>query len=87
MNRENIKKDLIIFLKKGNPLIAREKKLPLNKSLVELGLMDSFGVIDTITFLEKKYNISIDDDEISKEKFGSFNKMVDLTFKKIKKID
>lgn len=83
MNKENIKKDLMNFLKKGNPLIAKEKKLPLDKSLVEIGLMDSFGVIDTITFLEKKYNISIEDDEISKEKFGSFNKMVNLTYQKM----
>jgi acyl carrier protein len=46
--------------------------------------MDSFGVIEVITYLEKKYKISVDDDEITKEKFGSFNKIVNLTFYKIK---
>ena len=65
-------------------MIAKQKSFPYDKSLIELGLMDSFGVIEVITYLEKKYKISVDDDEITKEKFGSFNKIVNLTFNKIK---
>ena len=85
MDKDTIKSDLLSFLKKGNPLIANQKSFPYNKSLVELGLMDSFGIIEVITYLEKKYKISVNDNEITKEKFGSFNKMVNLTFNKIKK--
>jgi acyl carrier protein len=87
MDKNIIKDELLTFLKKGNPLIAKivkEKKFPYDTSLVELGLMDSFGVIEVITYLEKKYKISINDDEITKEKFGSFNKMAKLTLSKIK---
>ena len=84
MDKDTIKNDLLAFLKKGNPMIAKQKSFPYDKSLIELGLMDSFGVIEIITYLEKKYKISVDDDEITKEKFGSFNKIVNLTFNKIK---
>ena len=84
MDKDTIKSDLLSFLKKGNPMIAKQKGFPYDKSLIELGLMDSFGVIEVITYLEKKYKISVDDDEITKEKFGSFNKIVNLTFNKIK---
>ena len=62
MDKDTIKSDLFSFLKKGNPMIAKQKSFPYDKSLIELGLMDSFGVIEVITYLEKKYKISVDDD-------------------------
>jgi acyl carrier protein len=83
-SKENIKKDIIKFLQKGNPQFSKIKNIPLNKSLVELGYMDSFGVIDVITYIEKKWKIKINDDEITKELFGSINKMTELVFSKLK---
>ena len=78
-----ILKDLIDYLKKGNPLIRNRKNIPLDKSLLEMGLIDSFGVIEIISYLEKKYKIRINDNEITKEKFGSLNKMSKLVSEKI----
>ena len=85
IKKQEIMSDLLIFLKKGNPLIAEEKNLPNNKSLVELGLMDSFGVVEVVSYFEKKYGITIQDNEITKKLFGSINKMVNLVHLKIKK--
>jgi acyl carrier protein len=81
--QNNIEKNLIDFLKKGNPLIKKLKLIPKDKSLVELGLVDSFGVIEIIGYFEKKYKIKIKDSEITKEKFGSINKMTKLVQEKI----
>ena len=83
MRTKIILKDLIDYLKKGNPLIKNRKNIPLDKSLLEMGLIDSFGVIEIISYLEKKYKIRINDNEITKEKFGSLNKMSKLVSKKI----
>ena len=83
MRTKIILKDLIDYLKKGNPLIRNRKNIPLDKSLLELGLIDSFGVIEIITYLEKKYKIKINDNEITKGKFGSLNKMSKLVSEKI----
>ena len=83
MKTKIILKDLIDYLKKGNPLIRNRKNIPLDKSLLELGLIDSFGVIEIITYLEKKYKIRINDNEITKEKFDSLNKMSKLVSEKI----
>jgi len=74
---------IIDYLKKGNPMYNDLQEIPLDQSLVELGYMDSFGVIDMVTFLEGNYSISIKDDEITKEKFGSINKMAKLVEEKI----
>tara|TARA_Y100000816_G_C26007762_1_gene526757 strand:- start:234 stop:491 length:258 start_codon:yes stop_codon:yes gene_type:complete len=83
MRTKIILKDLIDYLKKGNPLIRNRKNIPLDKSLLEMGLIDSFGVIEIISYLEKKYKIRINDNEITKEKFGSLNKMSKLVSEKI----
>ena len=74
---------IIDYLKKGNPIYNELQVIPLDQSLVELGYMDSFGVIDMVTFLEGYYSITIKDDEITKEKFGSINKMAKLVEEKI----
>jgi acyl carrier protein len=74
---------IIDYLKKGNPTYNELQEIPLDQSLVELGYMDSFGVIDMVTFLEGNYSITINDDEITKEKFGSINKMAKLVEEKV----
>ena len=49
-----------------------------------MGYIDSFGIIDIVTYIEKKWKVKIKDNEISKENFGSMNKIVDFIFFKIK---
>ena len=84
MNKQSeIVNTIIDYLKKGNPVYKDLPEITLDKSLVELGYMDSFGVIDMVTFLEGNYSITIKDDEITKEKFGSINKMAQLVKEKI----
>ena len=82
-SKDNVRNEIIQYLKTGNPLIAKLKEIPLDESLVELELMDSFGVVDIVTFLENKYSITIEDSEITKEKFGSINKMSALIVEKL----
>ena len=84
MSKQNeIVETIIDYLKKGNPIYNDIQEIPLDKSLVELGYMDSFGVIDIVTFLEGNYSIKIKDEEITKEKFGSIHKMAKLVREKI----
>ena len=75
--------ELLNYLNQSSPLIKNTKDLPLNKSLLELGYLDSFGVIDLVSYIEKKYKINIENEELTKEKFGSINKMVKLISQKI----
>ena len=59
------------------------KTMPLDESLVELGVLDSYGVIELVTFIESNWDVVIKDSEITKEKFGSINKMKDLVIDSI----
>ena len=81
------KSEIINFLIdyiKTSYIYDNEVKVPLNCSLLEEGLIDSFGFIDLISEIERKFSIRIFDTEINIENFGSINKISDFVFNKIK---
>lgn len=82
-----IKSDIINYLVdyiKTAYIYDNEIEVPLNCSLLEEGLIDSFGFIDLISEIERKFSIRISDSEINIENFGSINKISDYVFNKIK---
>jgi acyl carrier protein len=56
--------------------------LPRDESLVELGYIDSYAVVELVEFLEKHWNIAILNEEITREKMGSLNRMAALILEK-----
>lgn len=52
--------------------------LPLDQSLVDLGVLDSYGVVELVSFLEDRWSIVIPDKDITREKMGSIDKIVNL---------
>ena len=83
LSEKEVVNEILNFVMLGNPSLKKQK-IPLDKSLMELGYLDSFGIIELVTFLEKKFKVTIEDKEITKEIFGSINKMSKLVVKKIK---
>ena len=83
ITNKEIEEDLIRYLKNGNPNLSNMKDMPMDKSLVELGHIDSCGVIDLVTYLESKWKVKIENKEITRDQFGSINKMVNLVYKKL----
>ena len=83
LDSNKIKKIILDFLKMGNPLLAKAKNIPEDESLLWHGFIDSYAVIELIEFIEARFNIKIEDDEITPELFGSLNKMSKLVCKKI----
>ena len=56
--------------------------IPLDKSLLAEGVLDSFGIIEIVEYIESNWNITIEDSEFTLERMGSINKMVQLIFDK-----
>ena len=83
ITNKDIEKDLVDYLKKGNPILNKINNIPMNESLVELGYIDSFGIIDIVTYLENKWKVKIENSEITKEKFGSISKIINLVYSKL----
>ncbi len=57
------------------------KDLDPNVSLLEEGILDSLGLQQLITFLEQKFGITVDDEDLMPENFETVNSIAELVEK------
>lgn len=57
---------------------ADEVQLDENTPLISSGIVDSFSMVSLKRFLEKKYSISIPDEEASPEAFNTVASIIEL---------
>ncbi len=57
---------------------ADEVQLDENTPLISSGIVDSFSMVSLKRFLEKKYSISIPDDQATPEAFNTVNSIIEL---------
>jgi len=55
-----------------------DDEITYDTPLISSGFVDSFSMVSLKVFIEKKFNISIPDEEATPEAFDSVNKIVDL---------
>jgi acyl carrier protein len=65
---------IVTFILENFPL-DKDYDIPLDDSLMEEGIVDSYGLIELIAFIEKEFSLSIDDTKITKDNFDSVNKI------------
>jgi acyl carrier protein len=51
-------------------------------SFLGKGIIDSTGILELVSFIEEKYSISIDDEELIPDNFDSLNKLSTFISKK-----
>ena len=78
MTRAEIVDVLLQYLKETNPVAQAHGPIPLDRPLHEVGILDSYGVIEMVAFIEQRFSIRILDSEITLERFGGINKMSTL---------
>ena len=69
---------LVDYILSHHPSRFDRETLPGDESLLELEVLDSAGVIEFIVFAETTWDIEISDEDITKERMGSLNKMAAL---------
>ena len=65
------------YLKPGDSLDGSD-------SLLENGIIDSVGMLNLVEFLEKKYSIKIDEDDLMPENFDTLDAIEDYVGTKTK---
>jgi len=83
MDHDKIVREILNYIYESNPTAEESRPIPLDESLYELGILDSYAVIEIVSFIETTWSIQILDSEITPEKFGGVNKMAKLTLEKI----
>jgi acyl carrier protein len=69
-----IKDKLIEFLCIN--FIVDEDEIDMDESLIDQGIIDSFGLVEIAAYLEKDFGRPIKQEQMIRDNFGSVNKIV-----------
>lgn len=75
MSNKEIIKEFI-----SHELLHGSRETPLNDEdqLIELGIIDSLGIMTLLTFVEDRFSLQISGDDLIPENFGSIAAISDL---------
>jgi acyl carrier protein len=68
-----------------NILFGDEHLIDIDTPFQENGILDSIGFLEIITFVEEKFGIEIEDNEVVPENLGSLQKISDFVERKLEK--
>ncbi len=69
--------DEVITIIKTNFFVCKEYDLQDTQSFLKTGVIDSIGMMDLVKFIEKDFNIQVEDDEFMPENLDSISGIVD----------
>jgi len=69
------------FILKNFPL-ARKNGLKPNDKWLETGMIDSLGILDLVSFLEKEFSLAISDEDLEPRNFESLEAVAEFVVKK-----
>ena len=84
MNKKEILEALVQYILDTSLYIDKKSDIPLNQSLLELGILDSYGVIELVEFIEKQWCISIIDQELTEENFKGLSRIAHFIERKLR---
>lgn len=70
MNNGDTRQHILEFILKRFPL-ARKRNPDFGYDLLANGVIDSLGVLDLVSMLEKDFGVVVNDDELTPENFQS----------------
>jgi len=76
------KEEVLRFIRE-NFVLDEAEKLQENDSLLEKGIIDSTGVLELVSFIEEKYNITVEDEELIPENLDSINRIAEFIKRKL----
>ena len=82
---EDIKEKLLTFIT-GNFMVEREE-LDLEKSMIDEGIIDSFGLIEIAVFMEKHFGMEVSEEKMTRDNFGSVNKIVAFILRETQQLE
>lgn len=75
ITKKQIKDMLLDFI--SRQFLVEREEIPLDKSLIDAGIIDSMGLIEISTFMRQNFSFQIAVDQMTRRNFGSVLQMVD----------
>jgi acyl carrier protein len=76
--REDIVATLVLYVLSQHPSKYTESTLPRDRSLLELGVIDSAGVVEMLVFVEAAWGIEIAEQDLTAARIGSVDGLAAL---------
>ncbi len=58
--------------------VTGDREIPNDEPLIENGVLTSLQTVELVMFMEEKFGITVEDDELDEENFGSVNNIAGL---------
>ncbi len=71
---EQICEEVLVFICRN--FIVEKSEINLDESLIDQGIIDSFGLVEINAFINREYGITVKEEEMNRDNFGSVNKIV-----------
>ena len=81
MKRMDIQRDITDFV--CRTFMVDEEEIDLDKSLVDQGILDSFGLMEIAVHLKRQLAVETEQAEITRENFGSLLRIVAYVERKL----
>ena len=82
ITKKMIRESLLEFI--PSQFLVDKEEIPVDKSLIDAGLIDSMGLVEISTFISQNYNFQITVDNMTRQNFGSVLLMVDFIDKNMR---
>jgi acyl carrier protein len=83
---ESVEERIRAFLHKQFPA-ARSRGIGIDDSLLTQGIIDSLGILEVVTFVEKEFQLVISEDELLSDHFESIAQIARLVSQKLAQED
>lgn len=83
VSKAQIKENLLEFI--CQQFMVDLEDIEVDKSLIDTGIIDSIGLIEISSFIEREYNFKINEDQMNRQNFGSPLLIVDFIKKNMPK--
>jgi acyl carrier protein len=80
---ESIEKELREYIVETFLFGQGGEDLKNDDSLLEMGIVDSTGVLEIVAFLDEKWQLTVEDEELIPENFDSIGRLVAFIEKKM----
>lgn len=80
MTKAEIQEKLMEFICRN--FMVEPEEIDVTHSLIDDGIIDSFGLVEISIFMEKEFSMQVVEEEMIRPNFGSVLKMVDFIDRK-----
>jgi acyl carrier protein len=80
MEKQNTTSKIETFLARQFPMV---RNLGNDEPLLNNGLIDSLGILEVVTFVEKEFGIIVSDEDLLPENFGSIRSLTNFVHNKM----